>query len=154
MLTDEYRRFISLKNNKNIFFAFFKGAKYLFRQNFFLFFYKIYKLLTFIIFGNSFKINLDKSIKLNNINLNEVFKKFNTDKASQYIHNKKITKGHNFADFYEIYFHKLKNNNINILELGVLKGDSTASFYHYFNNCKLYSIDINKRNFKYKSKSI
>lgn len=110
---------------------------------------KIYKK---IINKYKFKINLDKQkIKLKQ--LEDLFNYFGTDKGSKPLNpysklkNKKNFKGHNFSKFYEKHFRNLKRKKINILEIGVWEGASTASFYHYFKNAKFFSID---RNFKLK----
>ena len=154
MLTDEYQRFLNLKKNHNIVYVFLKGLKYLFKHNLRTILTKIYNLLFFIFVDNFLKIDLDKKDKLINFNLDDLFKKYNTDKASQFIKNKKLIKGHDFAKFYENHLIEFKNSNVNILELGVLKGDSTASFYNFFKKCHLYAFDLNYRYFNYRSKNI
>jgi hypothetical protein len=116
---------------------------------------KIYKKIV-----NKFKIkiNLDKQkIKLKK--LEDLFNYYGTDKGSNILNpysklkNKKLFKGHNFAKFYEKHFKSLKKKKINILEIGVWEGASTASFYHYFKKAELFSIDRNFK-FKYFSKRI
>jgi hypothetical protein len=103
------------------------------------------------IFNFKKKINLDKK-KLKYNNLEDLFNYFGTDKGSkvlnQYSSLKKrsFIKGHNFAKFYEKNLKKIKNKKINILEIGVWKGASTASFFYYFPNANFISID---RNFKF-----
>lgn len=54
-------------------------------------------------------------------------------------------KGHGFAKFYEKHFKSLKKRNINILEIGIWEGASTASFFHYLKKAQFFAID---RNFK------
>jgi|TARA_B110000114_G_C15028476_1_gene371923 trans-aconitate methyltransferase len=133
---------------------------------------KIYLLLVIPIryFFNLFyldkKINLDKmSIKKNflfNQDLNYLFEFFNTDKGDRYINqytqpskkkSKKI-KAHGYTKFYENIFYKIKNENINIMELGSFYGNASAALYFYFKNSKIYGGDINPDMFKYKSNRI
>jgi len=116
---------------------------------------KIYKE---IINKFKFKINLDKQkIKLKK--LEDLFNFYGTDKGSKIVNpysrleNKKLFKGHNFAKFYEKHFKSLKDKKINILEIGVWEGASTASFYHYFKSADIFPIDRNFK-FKYFSKRI
>lgn len=59
---------------------------------------------------------------------------FNTDKLTH----------HNFWGFYESHFNKLKNEKLNILEIGILKGESLKLLKNYFINSNIYGIDINK----------
>ncbi len=58
---------------------------------------------------------------------------FNTDKLTH----------HNFWGFYESHFNKLKKEKLNILEIGVLKGESLKLLKNYFKNSNIYGIDIN-----------
>ena len=116
---------------------------------------KIYKR---IINKFKLKINLDKQqIKLKK--LEDLFNHFETDKGSKIVNpysklvNKKTFKGHNFAKFYEKHFKNIKKKKINILEIGVWEGASTASFYHYFKKAEFVSIDRNFK-FKYSSKRV
>ena len=61
--------------------------------------------------------------------------------------------GANYTPFYEKYFDHIKKENLKILEIEVANGHSSASFYYYFPNSKLYGIDIkNADKFFYKSK--
>jgi len=119
------------------------------------------------------KINLDK-ISIKERNLNKLFIRFNTDKANFFIENKtKIkshyfdsgcsckeignktkVKSHNYAKYYIKHFNRLKNKRLNILEIGVAKGGSTAAFYNFFKNSNFYCIDLNKDIFEYYSKKI
>ena len=110
---------------------------------------KIYKR---IINKFKLKINLDKQqIKLKK--LEDLFNYFGTDKGSKIVspysklENKKFYNAHNFAKFYDKHFKSIKKKKINILEIGVWEGASTASFYHYFKNASFFSLD---RNFKFK----
>lgn len=46
------------------------------------------------------------------------------------------------TNFYNEKFSKLKNENINILEIGVLYGDSLKLWDDFFTNAKIYGADI------------
>jgi len=65
-------------------------------------------------------------------NLTSLGKKYNTDKATY----------HNFTDIYETYFHILKNNPLNILEIGIFNGGSLRMLKEYFFNSNIYGIDF------------
>ena len=111
-----------------------------------------------IIFKYKYKINLDKQT-IKQKKLKDYFNYFGTDKGSKLLNpysqkkTRKLIKGHNFAKFYSKHFKNLQNKNINILEIGVWEGASTASFYHYFKKGRLVSIDRNFK-FRYFSKRI
>ena len=49
---------------------------------------------------------------------------------------------------------KLKNKKLNILEIGSYMGSSSAAFLSYFKNAKLYCLDINHKNFLFRSRRI
>jgi hypothetical protein len=104
-----------------------------------------------IIFNLKKKINLDKK-KLKFNNLENLFNYFGTDKGSKVIdpysnlQKKNFIKGHNFGKFYEKNLKKIKNKKINVLEIGVWRGASTASFFYYLPNANFLAID---RNFKF-----
>lgn len=72
--------------------------------------------------------------------LDELGKKFNTDKSSSY---------HNYLMKYEFFLQKLKDAHINILELGVFNGSSLKVWEEYFKNAQIYGIDIDERCRKY-----
>jgi SAM-dependent methyltransferase len=95
-------------------------------------------------------------------NLDFLFEFFNSDKGEYYIDqyvqpikrkNIKI-KSHGYSKFYEKYFFELKNNNINILEIGSFYGNASAALFFYFRNANIYSADINPDMFKYFSQRI
>jgi hypothetical protein len=110
------------------------------------------------------KINLDYLGIINptlfDKNLNYLFEYFNTDKGyyfyNQYSKSKKKEKiqGHSYVAFYEKYFKIVKNNKLNILELGSFKGAAAAAFFFYFPNSKIYSGDIFPDLFNFFSKRI
>ena len=91
-----------------------------------------------IYFFFSRKKNLDKEI-VKYKNLDNLFNHFQSDKGSRVINpyrnsdsiSEKFYISHNFSGYYEKYLKNIKNNKLNILEIGVWKGASTASFFYY-----------------------
>ena len=133
---------------------------------------KIYLLLILpfkYLFNLSFvqkKIDLDQleksNIDLLNKDLNYLFDYFNSDKGNlfenQYAHPSKRKKekiqAHGYGNFYEKHFKKIKERNLNILEIGSFYGNASASLFFYFKNSFLYAADIFPDLFRYKSKRI
>jgi len=97
------------------------------------------------------KILID-SDEVNSETLDKIFHYYGSDKAN--IFKKTQDKGHGYSIFYEKKFEKLKNNKINILEIGSYSGASAAAFAKYFSDSNIFCFDINISNFKYKSKNI
>ena len=64
--------------------------------------------------------------------LKEIFKKNKCDKSSK----------HSYELIYENDFEKFKNEKINILEVGIFRGESMSSWIDYFPNATVYGIDI------------
>jgi len=112
------------------------------------------------------KINLDEYAKVNKKlfkkNLNFLFEYFNSDKGNKFINqyarfskkNNKLINGHKYTVYYEKHLKKLKKNKIKILELGAFKGNASASFFFYFENSFIYSLDLYPDLFIYKSEKI
>ena len=92
------------------------------------------------------------SLNFEKLNLDEIFKYFGCNKASEALD--KMSTGHGYSKFYEKYLNFYKNKKINILEIGSFAGASAASFVKYFPHSTVYCLDINLTNFKYKSKKI
>lgn len=67
--------------------------------------------------------------------LRECFNKHECDKGSK----------HGYERCYEPDFEKLKNKEINILEIGVDAGLSLGAWYDYFPKAKIYGIDLFQR---------
>lgn len=99
------------------------------------------------------KINLDNKI-LPNSNFSQLFNYFNTDKGKIFRRLDIKQKTNNYGPYYEKHLKKLKNKKLNILEIGCYMGSSSAAFLSYFKNAKLYCVDINQKNFLFKSKRI
>ena len=132
------------------------------KKNYLSFLRKIFGLFYKIILKilrHKFSINTDNLDKKNkkdftNLNLNQLFIDFNCDKGSHCFFDKKKILSHNYSVFYEKYFKNLKNNRMNILELGSHEGKGIASFYFYFSNASLIGANINPFQMKYSSKRI
>ena len=132
------------------------------KKNYLSFLRKIFGLFYKIILKilrHKFSINTDNLDKKNkkdftNLNLNQLFIDFNCDKGSHCFFDKKKILSHNYSVFYEKYFKNLKNNRMNILELGSHEGKGIASFYFYFSNAGLIGANINPFQMKYSSKRI
>lgn len=67
--------------------------------------------------------------------LEHLFNKAGCDKASK----------HNYHKVYEPEFDTIRNDPINILEVGVFRGDSIKAWLEFFPNATIYGIDIFKR---------
>ena len=105
-----------------------------------------------LIFKLKKKIDIDKDQFNNNVQLDELFSFYKTDKAN-YIKSTKIY-GHGYAKFYEKHFSNLRDKKLNILEIGSYSGASAAAFVKYFKDINIYCLDINLTKFLYKSKKI
>lgn len=68
--------------------------------------------------------------------LKELFDKYDCDKG---------TEKHHYYKEYEQYFEPVREEEINLLEIGTFKGASTRAFYDYFPNANIYTIDIFSR---------
>jgi len=74
--------------------------------------------------------------------LNEIMVKYGTDKQREL---------HNYVQFYQKYFSKLKEEKIKILEIGIYRppvdgkavvGASLKTWYDYFPNAEVYGVDL------------
>ena len=112
------------------------------------------------------KINLDQhsksNIELFKKDLDYLFEYFNSDKGNYYINqymqpikrkNKRID-AHGYSKIYERYFEKIRNGNLNVLELGSFYGNAAGAFFYYFKNSNIYSGDICPDLFRYKSQRL
>jgi Methyltransferase domain len=54
----------------------------------------------------------------------------------------KSSKGHSYLQYYEIFFDQFRFKEINILEIGVDKGDSVRMWREYFSHGEIHGIDI------------
>ena len=69
-------------------------------------------------------------MKLKKSKLYKLAEKHGTDKAS-----------HGYTNYYEKLFNDSKNKKINLLELGIFRGDSIKMWNEYFDNGNIYCID-------------
>ena len=112
------------------------------------------------------KINLDEhsnsNVELFKKDLDYLFEYFNSDKGNYYINqymqpikkkNKRID-AHGYSKIYERYFEKIRNGNLNVLELGSFYGNAAGAFFYYFKNSNIYSGDICPDLFRYKSQRL
>ena len=108
--------------------------------------YKFF-VLEVIIYNFFYKKNLDtisiKKRELFNKDLSFLFKYFDSYKLQE-----------GYTDFYHENLKGLKDNKLDILEIGVARGDGIASFYFYFPYSNLIGVDNNPFKTRYKSKRI
>ena len=108
--------------------------------------YKFF-LLELIIYRFIRKKNLDKV----SVARDELFKK-DLDFLFDYFNS--FRKYHNYATIYEENFNKIKNNKLDILEIGSATGGGVASLFFYFPNSKFITADNNPFRLIYKSNRI
>lgn len=75
----------------------------------------------------------------------------NENKSLKYTHK---FLGLDFFDIYDKYFFSIKDNKINILEIGVLEGDSLRVWKKYFKNANIYGLDVNPECKKHEEEKI
>jgi len=63
--------------------------------------------------------------------LTEIGTKYGTDKVN-----------HKFTQVYDEYFKLIREQKLNILEIGIWKGESLRTFKEYFPNSQIYAFDI------------
>ena len=78
------------------------------------------------------------------MSLKQIFIKNKCDKAIK----------HRYYELYQQDFDKFKNEEINILEIGTFKGESTQSWLDYFSKAKIYTADTFERGAPEKGGSI
>jgi len=74
----------------------------------------------------------------NKLTLDEIGLKYNSDKSSIY---------HCYLSLYDRYFSEYRNKSINLLEIGILFGDSLMIFDEYFVDSKITAIDIEDKSY-------
>ena len=92
--------------------------------------------------------------------LGYLFEHFNSDKGQKFINQyqkpikrtKEKVEGHNYHKFYENYLSKIKNSNLDILEIGSFRGNAAAALYFYLPLSKFFCVDLYPDLFLYKSK--
>jgi hypothetical protein len=73
---------------------------------------------------------------MNQKSLNEIGLSYNSDKVSEH---------HNYLNLYDEYFTPIRNNANQILEIGILHGDSIKMLKDYFENSIITGIDIDDK---------
>ena len=68
--------------------------------------------------------------------LQQIGKKYSTDKSMHINFNK------SYLDIYETYFKDIRNQKLNILEIGVRNGNSIRVWEEYFPNSNIFGLDI------------
>lgn len=107
------------------------------------------------------ELSLKKSFLFSK-DLNFLFEYFNSDKGekyvNQYTHPSKrsnlLIQAHGYAKYYEKIFSKIKNDKINILEIGSFYGNASAALFFYFRNANIFGADINPDMFNYTSQRL
>ena len=82
---------------------------------------------------------------MNENSLNEIAKRFGTDKSSEI---------HNYCVTYEKYFPFKRHDEITIMEIGVLNGESLNMWKEYYNQSTVIGIDIDPLCKKYEGNKI
>jgi len=83
--------------------------------------------------------------KVNSQDLSFLANYYITDKGNKY------GKAHNYVLHYQKHFDKIKDNKLNILEIGIAAGSSLKMWSSYFPNSTIYGIDINPECLKIES---
>src|SRR5678816_85768 len=65
--------------------------------------------------------------------LDQIALLYGTDKSSR---------GHSYCQYYEIFFDAIRFKEINLLEIGIDKGDSVRMWREYFSHGEIHGIDI------------
>ena len=104
-----------------------------------------------IIYNLKKKINVDKDI-IKNDSLDDLFYYYGSDKANIFKLND--NKGHGFSTYYTNKLKIFKNDKVNILEIGSYSGASAVALSKFLPLSKIFCLDINISNFKFKSKNI
>jgi precorrin-6B methylase 2 len=112
-------------------------------------FLSLYKRKLLYFFKKKINIDSDNSSKISS--LETLFTKYGSDKASFWTKKKN---GHGYTKFYLKHLKKIKNQKLNILEIGSFSGASAAAFSKFFPKSSVFCLDVNISNFKYISKKI
>ena len=112
-------------------------------------FFSLFKRNIIYQFKKKILIDIDK---VEGKSLDKLFQFYGSDKGNFFEAGN--TKGHGYSDFYTSQLDNLKDNKINILEIGSYAGSSAAAFVKYFSKANIFCLDINISNFKYKSEKI
>jgi 2-polyprenyl-3-methyl-5-hydroxy-6-metoxy-1,4-benzoquinol methylase len=72
------------------------------------------------------------------MNLDQIGLKYNSDKTSNF---------HKYLEFYESSLEPMRYTNNNIMEIGILNGDSLKILREYFENSTIYAFDIHDKSY-------
>ena len=130
---------------KNICISFIEKKKI--KKVFNIFFTYIYKyfFLELFLYNIFYKKNLDTYKKKD-----KTFLEKNLDFYFFHFNSLKIE--HSYSQFYNKFFDNNRKEALNIMEIGLAKGDGIASFYYYFPNSYFIGLDNNPFRCRYKSK--
>ena len=128
---------ISFFEKKNIFKLIRVGTSILYK----------FLILELLIYNFFYKKNLDKVSEKNK----ELFKK---DLNFLFEYFNSFRQEHSYAELYQDNLAGIKYNNLDILEIGLAKGDGIASFYFYFPKSNIIGVDNNPFRIRYKSNRI
>ncbi len=102
-----------------------------------------------------YKIKKKHNIDLENKNkdsLDALFNYYGSDKAV--VLKNTDDQGHGFSKYYVKHLNNFKKKETKILEIGSFAGASAAAFSKYFENSKIYCLDVNISKFNFSSKNI
>lgn len=99
---------------------------------------------------------IDESVILEKENISGSFFEgyLDLDGIGKINHTDKCSDDHNYLKKYEFFFNKFRNQEINVLELGVLRGSSIRTLSQYFTNAKVIGVDIDVECTKYANDNI
>ncbi len=78
------------------------------------------------------------------ISLDDLGKKYATDKAGEYTWGNELRKGHDYLRYYELFLRDLKKKKFTLLELGCFTGASLKMWKEYFPKAKIVGVDLDK----------
>ncbi len=76
--------------------------------------------------------------------LDEIGKKYNTDKSSTFLHNNETYSGHDYLRYYDFFLSSLRDKKITFIELGIFRGASLKMWRDYFKAAKIVGVDNTK----------
>lgn len=74
--------------------------------------------------------------------LDDIGKKYNTDKASTFTYNDKVYPGHDYLRFYELFLQTFKKQKFTLVELGCFTGASLRMWKEYFSKVRVVGVDL------------
>lgn len=78
-----------------------------------------------------------------NISLEELGLKYNTDKSAKFAYGEKVYDGHDYLKYYELFLSTLKDKSFTLVELGCFTGASLKMWKEYFPNAHITGVDLN-----------